>query len=58
MKGRLNNFNMKFLGIKASQNISKGTITYKKKTDDDYYMQYAAIEKDNTLFKPTFKIID
>jgi hypothetical protein len=44
---KLNNFNMKFLlGIKASQNISKGTITYKKKTEDDgYYMQYAAIEK-------------
>jgi hypothetical protein len=38
---------MKFLlGIKASQNISKGTITYKKKRrDDGYYMQYAAIEK-------------
>jgi hypothetical protein len=47
---------MKFLlGIKASQNISKGTITYKKKTEDDgYYMQYAAIGK--LLFKPTFKI--
>jgi hypothetical protein len=40
---------MKFLlGIKASQNISKGTITYKTE-DDGYYMQYAAIEKDNTF---------
>jgi hypothetical protein len=46
---KLNNFNMKFLlGIKASQNISKGTIT-KKNGDDGYYMQYAAIEKDNTF---------
>jgi hypothetical protein len=49
---------MKFLlGIKASQNISKGTITYKKKTEDDgYYMQYAAIGKG--LFKPTLKFIE
>jgi hypothetical protein len=38
---------MKFLlGIKASQNISKGTITYKKKTEDDgYYMHMQLLEK-------------
>jgi ribosomal protein L27 len=48
---------MKFLlGIKASQNISKGTITYKKNGGRWLLYAYAAIEKDNTLFKPTFKI--
>jgi hypothetical protein len=35
---------MKFLlGIKASQNISKGN--HNQENDDGYYMQYAAIEK-------------
>ncbi|WP_367754295.1 carboxypeptidase-like regulatory domain-containing protein [Flavobacterium sp. WC2430] len=49
---KLNNFNMKFLlGIKAYENVSKGTITYKKKAEDDsYYMQYAAIEKGNYFY--------
>jgi hypothetical protein len=43
---KLNNFNMKLLlGIKASQNLSKATIIYKKKADDSgYFLQYAAIE--------------
>lgn len=49
---KLNNFNMKLLlGIKASENVSKGTLTYKKKAEDDsYYMQYAAIEKGNYFY--------
>ncbi|WP_367771130.1 carboxypeptidase-like regulatory domain-containing protein [Flavobacterium sp. WC2421] len=49
---KLNNFNMKFLlGIKASENVSKGTITYKKKAEDgSYYMQYAAVEKGNYFY--------
>ncbi|WP_016989731.1 carboxypeptidase-like regulatory domain-containing protein [Flavobacterium sp. ACAM 123] len=49
---KLNNFNMKFLlGIKVSENVSKGTITYKKKANDDsYYMQYAAIETGNYFY--------
>ena len=49
---KLNNFNMKFLlGIKVSENVSKGTITYKKKAEDDsYYLQYAAIETGNYFY--------
>jgi hypothetical protein len=49
---KLNNFNMKFLlGIKVSENISKGTIIYKKRAEDDsYYMQYAATESGNYLY--------
>jgi hypothetical protein len=45
-------FNMKFLlGIKVAENISKGTITFKKKAEDDsYYMQYAAIERGNYFY--------
>ncbi len=45
-------FNMKFLlGVKASENISKGTITYKKKVGSDgYYMQYAAVEKGHYFY--------
>jgi hypothetical protein len=37
---------MKFLlGIKVSENVSKGTIIYKQRAEDDsYYMQYAATE--------------
>lgn len=44
---KLNSFNLKLLlGIKASENISKGTIMYKKKSDGNgYYLQYATIEK-------------
>ena len=44
---KLNSFNLKLLlGIKASENISKGTVMYKKKSDGDgYYLQYATIEK-------------
>jgi hypothetical protein len=43
---KLNNFNMKLLlGIKASQNLSKATLLYKKKADaSGYYLQYAAVE--------------
>jgi phage terminase large subunit-like protein len=49
---KVHNFNMKFLlGIKVSENVSKGTITYKKKANDDsYYMQYAAIETGNYFY--------
>ena len=38
---------MKFLlGIKASQTISKGTVIYKKKLNENsYYIQYATQEK-------------
>jgi hypothetical protein len=44
---KVSNFNMKFLlGLKVAENVSQGTITYKKKTEGNgYYMQYAAIEK-------------
>ena len=49
---KLNGFNMKLLlGIKVSENLSKGTITYKKNREDDsYYMQYAAIEKGSYFY--------
>jgi hypothetical protein len=49
---KLSNFNMKFLlGIKVSENVSKGTIIYKKRTEDDsYYMQYAATETGNYFY--------
>jgi hypothetical protein len=49
---KLSNFNMKFLlGIKVSENVSKGTIIYKKEAgDDSYYMQYAAIESGNYFY--------
>lgn len=44
---KLNGFNLKFLlGIKAAENISKGTIMYKKKAEGNgYYLQYATLEK-------------
>lgn len=49
---KVSNFNMKFLlGIKASENVSKGTIIYKKRAEDDnYYMQYAATESGNYFY--------
>lgn len=49
---KLSNFNMKFLlGIKVSENVSKGTIIYKKRAEDDnYYMQYAATESGNYFY--------
>ena len=44
---KLNNFNMKLLlGIKASEDFSKGMLMYKKKSEGNgYYLQYATIEK-------------
>jgi hypothetical protein len=49
---KVHNFNMKFLfGIKVSENVSKGTIIYKKRAEDDsYYMQYAATESGNYFY--------
>jgi hypothetical protein len=49
---KLSNFNMKFLlGIKVSENVSKGTIIYKQRAEDDsYYMQYAATESGNYFY--------
>jgi hypothetical protein len=58
---KLSNFNMKFiLGIKVSENVSKGTIIYKKKAEDDnYYLQYAATESGNYLYlKRPLKLIE
>jgi hypothetical protein len=42
----LNGFNMKFLlGVKSSENVSKGTIMYKKNTEGPgYYLHYASME--------------
>jgi hypothetical protein len=35
---KLSNFNMKLsLGIKVSENVSKGTIIYKQRAEDDSY---------------------
>ncbi|UQD56470.1 carboxypeptidase-like regulatory domain-containing protein [Flavobacterium sp. K5-23] len=49
---KVHNFNMKFLlGIKVSENVSKGTIIYKKRAEEDsYYMQYAATESGNYFY--------
>ncbi len=49
---KLSNFNMKLLlGIKVSENVSKGTIIYKKRAgDDNYYMQYATTESGNYFY--------
>ena len=49
---KLSNFNMKLLlGIKVSENVSKGTIIYKKRAEDDnYYMQYATTESGNYFY--------
>lgn len=49
---KVSNFNMKFLlGIKVSENVSKGTIIYKKRAEDDsYYMQYATTERGNYFY--------
>lgn len=42
----LNGFNMKFLlGIKSSENVSKGTLIYKQNpSGDGYYLQYGTLE--------------
>lgn len=49
---KVHNFNMKFLlGIKVSENVSKGTIIYKKRAEDNnYYMQYATTETGNYFY--------
>ncbi|MFQ3173706.1 MAG: hypothetical protein ACI9WT_002110 [Flavobacterium sp.] len=49
---KVHNFNMKFLlGIKVSENVSKGTVIYKKRAEDDnYYMQYATTESGNYFY--------
>jgi hypothetical protein len=49
---KLHNVNLKFLlGIKASEDTSKGTLMYKKKSDENgYYLHYAAIEKGNYFY--------
>ena len=49
---KLSNFNMKLLlGIKVSENVSKGTIIYKKRAENDnYYMQYATTESGNYFY--------
>jgi phage terminase large subunit-like protein len=49
---KMHNFNMKFLlGIKVSENVSKGTIIYKKRAEDhNYYMQYAVTETGNYFY--------
>lgn len=48
----LNGFNMKFLlGIKASENKSKGTLIYKKNENKtDYYLHYASIETGQYMY--------
>ncbi|ESU25753.1 hypothetical protein FSS13T_15440 [Flavobacterium saliperosum S13] len=45
-------FNMKLLlGVKASENISKGTLIYKKNTDNKgYYLQYASVETGQYIY--------
>jgi hypothetical protein len=49
---KLHNVNLKFLlGIKASEDTSKGTLMYKRKSDGNgYYLHYAAIEKGNYFY--------
>lgn len=57
----LNGFNMKFLlGIKASENISKGTLIYKKNDDKTgYYLQYASVETGQYMYlKRPLKFIE
>ena len=43
---KLSGFNMKFLlGIKSSENVSKGTLIYKQNpSGDGYYLQYGTLE--------------
>lgn len=45
-------FNMKFLlGVKASENVSKGTIIFKQKpAGNGYYLQYASVEKGSYFY--------
>lgn len=49
---KLNSFNLKLLlGVKASEDTSKGTLMYRKKSDGKgYYLQYATIEKGNYFY--------
>ena len=48
----LGGVNLKFLlGVKQSENISRGTIIYKKRTDDPgYYLQYASQETGSYIY--------
>ncbi|TBX70279.1 carboxypeptidase-like regulatory domain-containing protein [Flavobacterium silvisoli] len=48
----LNSFNMKFLlGVKSSENVSKGTIIYKKNpVGTGYYLQYASMETGQYIY--------
>lgn len=48
----VNGFNMKFLlGIKASENKSKGTLIYKKNSSKGgYYLQYASVENGQYMY--------
>lgn len=48
----VNGFNMKFLlGIKASENKSKGTLIYKKNDNKNgYYLQYASVETGQYIY--------
>jgi hypothetical protein len=45
-------FNMKFLlGVKSSENVSKGTLIYKQKpTGNGYYLHYAALETGQYMY--------
>lgn len=45
-------FNMKFLlGIKSSENVSKGTLIFKQKSDaSGYYLQYASAEQGEYVY--------
>ncbi|MGO4820777.1 MULTISPECIES: carboxypeptidase-like regulatory domain-containing protein [unclassified Flavobacterium] len=49
---QLGSFNMKWiLGVKVAENVSKGTVIYKKRAEDDsYFMQYAATETGNYFY--------
>ena len=48
----LNGFNMKFLlGVKSSENVSKGTIMYKKNSEGSgYYLHYASMETGQYIY--------
>lgn len=58
---KVHNINLKFLlGIKMSENVSKGTIIYNKRAEDDnYYLQYAATENGHYMYvKRPLKLIE
>lgn len=47
----LGGVNLKFLlGIKQSENISKGTLIFKEKADSGYYLQYASMETGQYMY--------